>query len=157
MEIKRVKYQASASFNIENTIEDAIFLESSSLICIAIFQSVFPPVLPCWRCFFLILFKMWYRWSFSTGKLINFRAVTVPSDCITEQVASVLIPRSTANIKTVTSRMVRKEHSAWMSKFYWKPIFWSRSYYIGTIGEATIEIVERYIQNQRVLRPPIST
>lgn len=45
----------------------------------------------------------------------------------------------------------------WMSKFYWKPIFWSRSYYIGTIGEATIEIVERYIQNQRVLRPPIST
>ena len=61
------------------------------------------------------------------------------------------------NIKTVTSRMVRKEHSAWMSKFYWKPIFWSRSYYIGTIGEATIEIVERYIQNQRVLRPPIST
>ena len=47
MEIKRVKYQASASFNIEDTIEDAIFLESSSLICIAIFQSVFPPVLPC--------------------------------------------------------------------------------------------------------------
>ncbi len=45
------------------------------------------------------------------------------------------------NLKTVTSQMVRKNHSAWIGKFYWKPIFWSRSYYLGTIGETTIETV----------------
>lgn len=53
------------------------------------------------------------------------------------------------NLKTVTSRMTRKYHSAWLSKFYWKPVFWSRSYYIGTTGEATEEIVKKYIENQR--------
>ena len=31
----------------------------------------------------------------------------------------------------------------------WKPVFWSRSYYIGTTGEATEEIVKKYIENQR--------
>ena len=52
------------------------------------------------------------------------------------------------NLKTVTSRLVRRDHKAWLSKFYWEPIFWSRSYYIGSVGDTTAAIVEMYIQNQ---------
>lgn len=51
-------------------------------------------------------------------------------------------------IKTSSSREVRKQHTAWLRKFYWKPFFWSRSYYIGSVGENTIETVENYIQHQ---------
>ena len=53
------------------------------------------------------------------------------------------------NLKTVTSRLVRRDHPAWLSQFYWKPYFWSRSYFIGTVGDVTTAIVEAYIQSQR--------
>ena len=32
--------------------------------------------------------------------------------------------------------------------YYWKPVFWSRSYCILTTGGATIEIIEKYIKSQ---------
>ena len=52
------------------------------------------------------------------------------------------------NYKTVTSRLLRKEFSKELSKYYWKPYFWSDSYYIGTVGSTTHEVVKRYIENQ---------
>ena len=52
------------------------------------------------------------------------------------------------NLKSVTSRFVRRDHEAWLSRFYWEPVFWSRSYYIGSVGDTTAAIVEMYIQNQ---------
>lgn len=52
-------------------------------------------------------------------------------------------------IKTVTSRIVRRDHSQWLAQFYWKPVFWSRSYFICSVGDVTTAIVEAYIENQR--------
>lgn len=52
------------------------------------------------------------------------------------------------NYKTVTSRLLRKEFSKELSKYYWKPYFWSDSYYIGTVGSTTHEVVKKYIENQ---------
>lgn len=51
--------------------------------------------------------------------------------------------------KTTTSRLVRKKFSEYLSKFYWKPYFWSRSYLILSSGGASIEIIRQYIKNQR--------
>ena len=56
--------------------------------------------------------------------------------------------RLIGSLKTATSRTVRKQHATWLSRFYWKPVFWNRSYYIGTVGDTTAEIVEMYIKNQ---------
>ena len=53
------------------------------------------------------------------------------------------------NLKTVTSRLIRRDHLDWVQKFYWEPVFWSRSYYIGSVGDMTTEIVKLYIENQR--------
>ena len=53
------------------------------------------------------------------------------------------------NLKTVTSRLVRRDHPDWVSQFYWDSVFWSRSYYIGSVGDVTTAIVDTYIQNQR--------
>ncbi|WP_279145690.1 IS200/IS605 family transposase [Clostridium tyrobutyricum] len=52
------------------------------------------------------------------------------------------------NFKTVSSRLIRKDFAEYLSKFYWKPYFWSESYLILSTGGATIDIIEQYIQNQ---------
>jgi putative transposase len=52
------------------------------------------------------------------------------------------------NLKTVTSRLIRKKYKDYLSKYYWKPVFWSRSYCIITTGGASIETIRKYIQSQ---------
>ena len=52
------------------------------------------------------------------------------------------------NYKTVTSRLLRKEFAEFLSKYYWKPYFWSQSYFIATVSERTHAAVQSYIKNQ---------
>jgi putative transposase len=52
------------------------------------------------------------------------------------------------NLKTITSRMVRKNFSDHVRKFYWKPFFWNSSYCILSTGGAPIEVIRRYIEAQ---------
>ena len=50
--------------------------------------------------------------------------------------------------KTASSRMVRKNFGNELKQYYWKPYFWSLSYFIGSVSENTLEAVKKYIQNQ---------
>lgn len=52
------------------------------------------------------------------------------------------------NYKTVTSRILRKEFADELSPYYWKPYFWSDSYFIGYVSDRTRKAVRFYIQNQ---------
>lgn len=53
------------------------------------------------------------------------------------------------SIKTVSSRLIRKDHSDEISSMLWKDRFWSRSYCLISVGDgATTEIIKQYIQNQ---------
>lgn len=52
------------------------------------------------------------------------------------------------NLKTVTSRLIRKEYSEHLQKFYWKPVLWTRAYCLITSGGAPIEVLRQYIQSQ---------
>ncbi|MCI6754298.1 transposase, partial [Galactobacillus timonensis] len=52
------------------------------------------------------------------------------------------------NYKTVTSRLLRKEFSSALEKYYWKDLFWSDSYFLSTVSETTEEAVRIYIQEQ---------
>lgn len=52
------------------------------------------------------------------------------------------------SLKTVTSRLLRKEYTEHLSKFYWKNVLWTRAYCLITAGGAPIEIIKQYIQNQ---------
>ena len=52
------------------------------------------------------------------------------------------------NIKTTTARLVRRDHEAYITKFYWKPYFWSRSYMILSSGGAPTDVIQKYIQEQ---------
>lgn len=50
--------------------------------------------------------------------------------------------------KTVTARLIRKEFSDYLKKFYWKNYFWNRSYLILTCGGASTDVIKKYIQEQ---------
>jgi putative transposase len=52
------------------------------------------------------------------------------------------------SIKTVSSRLIRKEFKTHIDKFYWKPFFWTRAYCLLTTGGAPLEVIKKYIQNQ---------
>jgi putative transposase len=50
------------------------------------------------------------------------------------------------SLKTVTSRAIRKEFEQHIGQFYWKPLLWTRAYYIA--GGAPLDITKEYIENQ---------
>ena len=51
-------------------------------------------------------------------------------------------------LKTIYSRMIRKEFAEHINKFYWKPVFWTGAYCIISAGGAPLEVLKQYIQNQ---------
>ena len=54
-------------------------------------------------------------------------------------------------VKTQSSRFVRKYYGdSILKKWYWKPYFWSESYFITTASENSLSAVEEYIKNQGV-------
>lgn len=61
---------------------------------------------------------------------------------------NVMPSRFVNNLKTVTSRLIRKEFAEHMRKFYWKPLLWTRAYCIITAGGAPLETLGKYIENQ---------
>ena len=52
------------------------------------------------------------------------------------------------SIKTVSSRLIRKEFKSHVDKFYWKRYFWSRAYCLLSVGGAPIETIKKYIESQ---------
>lgn len=52
------------------------------------------------------------------------------------------------NLKTTTSRLIRKEFALHVDRFYRKPVLWSRSYCIISCGGAPLSIIKQYIEQQ---------
>lgn len=51
--------------------------------------------------------------------------------------------------KSASSRHVRKLYGEMLKPYYWKPYFWSLSYFIGSVSDRTAKAVEKYIQEQK--------
>jgi putative transposase len=56
------------------------------------------------------------------------------------------------NLKTVSSRLIRKEFADWISKFYRKPVFWSGAYFVASCGGVTLEHLKQYVEQQATPR-----
>ena len=52
------------------------------------------------------------------------------------------------NLKTVSSRLIRKEFSQHLKGYYWKPVLWTRAYCLITAGGAPLDVLKEYIQKQ---------
>ena len=52
------------------------------------------------------------------------------------------------SLKGVTARIIRRDHWEEVSKQLWGDSFWSDSYYVGTCGGVTVEMIRKYVENQ---------
>ena len=52
------------------------------------------------------------------------------------------------NYKTVSARLIRKEFSSELASFYWKPYFWTRSYFLSSVSEVDDKTIRSYITHQ---------
>lgn len=52
------------------------------------------------------------------------------------------------NLKTVSSRLIRKEFPSLCQEFYSKPVLWKIGYFVSSTGGANLETVKKYIQGQ---------
>ena len=59
----------------------------------------------------------------------------------------VSISKLVNSLKGVSSRRLRQQYPE-VSRYYWKGILWSPSYFAGSCGGAPISVLKQYIQNQ---------
>ena len=52
------------------------------------------------------------------------------------------------NLKSASSKRLRRQFAEHIKKFYWKPVFWHRAYYVGSVGDASLEVVHNYVGRQ---------
>jgi len=50
-------------------------------------------------------------------------------------------------IKTISSREIRKDFPE-VKNMLWKDAFWSRSYFLATTGQVTLDVLKKYVDNQ---------
>ena len=53
-----------------------------------------------------------------------------------------------ANLKTVSSRLLRKEFQSELQRIYSKPVLWSGSYFVASCGGVTIQTLRDYVERQ---------
>jgi putative transposase len=53
------------------------------------------------------------------------------------------------NLKTVSSRLIRKDFLGELSLVYSKPVFWSGAYFVASAGETTLEQLKVYVEGQK--------
>ena len=58
------------------------------------------------------------------------------------------------NLKSASARRMRNRFADHLRKFYWKPYFWHRAYYVGSVGNAALETVKRYVEAQGTKEKP---
>ena len=52
------------------------------------------------------------------------------------------------NLKTASARRARNRFAEHLATFYWKPMFWHRAYYVGSVGNTSLETVRAYVESQ---------
>lgn len=66
-----------------------------------------------------------------------------------EAPATIILTNLINGLKTVSARMARQRFKNELSRYYLKPYFWSRSYFIVTVSERNTQMVKEYIKNQQ--------
>ena len=81
-------------------------------------------------------------------KMIEFNGESDHVHLLLSAAPSIQLSVLVNNLKTVSSRLIRRDFKRIINKVYWKPVFWHRSYCIVTAGGAPLEIIKRYIEDQ---------
>lgn len=52
------------------------------------------------------------------------------------------------NLKTVSSRLIRKKFNQQVDRFHNKPVFWTGAYFVASCGGVTLEQLKSYVEKQ---------
>lgn len=85
-------------------------------------------------------------------KLVEFNGESDHVHLLFTYAPQVQLSKLVANLKTVSSRLIRKEYSETLTKYYKKPTFWTGSYFLASCGGVTVEQLKKYVENQDPIR-----
>lgn len=86
------------------------------------------------------------KWDCS---LIDFNSESDHCHLIVEFKPDIELSKLIANLKTVSSRLIRKEFPHLSNQyFYGKPYFWTGAYFVASCGGVTVEQLKVYVENQ---------
>jgi len=82
------------------------------------------------------------------SELIEFNGEADHVHLLFQTNPAVQLSKLVNNLKTVSSRLIRRDFKGHLNRIYRKPIFWHRAYCLISTGGATIETLRRYIEEQ---------
>ena len=81
-------------------------------------------------------------------RIVEFNAEADHIHLIIDYNPKVQISKFVNNLKTVSSRLIRKEFAATLDAVYSKPVFWTGAYFVASCGGVTVEQLKAYVQSQ---------
>ena len=82
-------------------------------------------------------------------QLLDFNSSSDHCHLIFEFKPDVQLSKLIANLKTVSSRLIRKEYPEQHQKyFYGKPYFWTGAYFVVSCGGVTVEQLKAYVEKR---------
>ena len=87
------------------------------------------------------------------GKLVEFNGESDHVHILFEIPPTLTPAKVICNLKTQTSKRMRSQYHDRITNKLWRESFWSDSYFLTTTGGASIEILEKYIQEQGIEKP----
>ena len=76
-------------------------------------------------------------------ELLEFQGASDHVHLLLDMHPNIIPSKFINNLQTVTSRLMRKEFAEHLAEFYWKPVLWTRAYYLLTTGGATIDTIRQ--------------
>lgn len=82
------------------------------------------------------------------GRLIEFNGEMDHVHILLQYTPQTELSKLINNLKTVSSRYLRKEFSEEINKIYWKDVLWTSGYGVFSCGGVTVQELKKYIENQ---------
>ena len=81
--------------------------------------------------------------------LLDFNGESDYVHRIIDDKPDIALSKLIANLKTVSSRLIRKEFPDLAAKYFDnKPYFWTGGYFVASCGGVTVEQLKKYVENQ---------
>ena len=82
------------------------------------------------------------------SRIVEFNGEADHVHLLIDYTPKVQITKFVNNLKTVSSRLIRKKFADKLSKIYIKPVFWSNTYFVTSSTGVTIEQLKEYIHSE---------
>ncbi len=82
------------------------------------------------------------------GRLIEFNGEADHIHILIQYNPQTELSKLINNLKTVSSRYLRKEFNGEVSKVYGQDVLWTSGYFIASCGGVTVEELKKYIESQ---------